>query len=276
MKKGQVRLIVGILLVIIAIMASGYIISYLMPPKPISVKMWEEIQKRGVIVVGSSPDWPPYEYLDPAGKFIGFEVDIVEAIAARLGLRVEWKAMSFEDIIPAVQEKKIDLGVSGFSVTPERVKIVRFTTPHSITESQIVMLKSRAKALGITTIDSLEELDKLGLKVGTGSATVQEEELRKKAPKSLRNYTDFLSALQDMKKGVIDAVYAETPVTSWWISEAEKAGEEPIIVVYRRAFWPVAFVAHMDNDIFVTKINEVFAGMMADGTLDKLREKWKV
>ncbi|MEM7825704.1 MAG: transporter substrate-binding domain-containing protein [Candidatus Aenigmatarchaeota archaeon] len=257
-------------------MASGYIVSYLMPPEPVPVQMWKKIQERGKIIVGSSPDWPPFEYLDPTGKFVGFEVELVETIASRLGLKVEWRAMEFDSIIPAVLEKKIDLGVSGFSVTPERVKIVKFTTPHSITESQIVMLKSRAQNLNIVKIDSLQELDELDLIVGTGEGTVQEDELKKNAPKVLRSFKDFNTALLEMKNGTIDAVYAETPVTSWWVLEAEKAGEEPIVIVYRKSFWPVAFVAHMDNDLFVTKLNEVFAEMLADGTMDQIKEKWKI
>jgi ABC-type amino acid transport substrate-binding protein len=68
--------------------------------------VWENIQKRGTIIVGTSPDWPPFEFLDPkTGKLTGFEVELMELIAERLGLKVDWKTMDFATIIVAVEHK---------------------------------------------------------------------------------------------------------------------------------------------------------------------------
>ncbi|MEM2691174.1 MAG: transporter substrate-binding domain-containing protein, partial [Candidatus Bathyarchaeia archaeon] len=78
-----------------------------------------------------------------------------------------------------------------------------------------------------------------------------------------------------MKRGVIDCVYAETPITSNWILEAEQKGEEPIVVIYRRPYYPVAFVAHKDADILVAKINGVLAELIASAKVDQLKQKWK-
>jgi len=243
------------------------------PPPPPSV--WEEIVKRGYMRVGTSPDWPPYEYLDEMGNLIGFEVDLTEMIAERLDIEVEWIEMSFDAIVPSVQAGDIDLGVSGFSVTPQRLEVVQFTMPHIITEGQIIMLNSTRTALGITEIDSLANLTDLGLTCGTGVGTTQEEELQNEAPAALVIYVDCLAALDDMKIGAIDCVYAETPLTSWWVLEAEEAGEEPIVIIYRRPYWPVAFVAHLDSDILVAKINGALAEIISEGKLDELKAQWK-
>ncbi|MCS7365328.1 MAG: transporter substrate-binding domain-containing protein, partial [archaeon GB-1867-035] len=118
---------------------------------------------------------------------------------------------------------------------------------------------------------------KCGLQVGT----TQEEELMslisagKLPPETMQTYEDYLLALEDMKRGVIDCIYAETPVTSWWILEAEKKGEEPIVVIYRRPYWPVAFVAHKDADELVAKINGALAQLIAEGKVEELKKKWK-
>ncbi|MEM3434519.1 MAG: transporter substrate-binding domain-containing protein, partial [Candidatus Methanomethyliaceae archaeon] len=152
---------------------------------------------------------------------------------------------------------------------------VQFTMPHSITEGQVIMLETRAKELGITGLSSLSMLNTLGLKCGTQSGTTQEQELKEVAPNALRTYRDFLLALEEMKRGVIDCVYAETPITSNWILEAEQKGEEPIVVVYRRPYYPVAFVAHKDADVLVAKINGVLAELIASAKVDELKQKWK-
>jgi ABC-type amino acid transport substrate-binding protein len=239
--------------------------------------VWENIQKRGTIIVGTSPDWPPFEFLDPkTGKLTGFEVELIELIAERLGLKVDWKTMDFATIIVAVEHKDIDLGVSGFSVTPERLEVVQYTLYHTITESQLIMLKDKAEKLGITRLDKLEQVADYKLVVGTGSGTTQEAELMDLVKRGVipseaaRSYDDFGVALEDLKLGRIDALYAETPVTTWWIM-TEKT---PLVVVFSKPYWPVAFIAHKDSDELVSKINGVLAQLIVEGKVAELYKKW--
>src|SRR5512139_2498596 len=96
--------------------------------------VWENIQKTKVIKVGTDPTWPPYQLRDANGKIVGFEVDLADAVAAKLGLTIEWNDVAFDNIILSVQDGTLDMGVSGFSVTPERLEQVSFTLPHSTTE----------------------------------------------------------------------------------------------------------------------------------------------
>lgn len=238
---------------------------------------WENIQKRGTIIIGTSPDWPPFEFLDPkTGKVIGYEVELMEIIAQRLGLRVEWKTMDFATIIVAVKNRDIDLGVSGFSVTPERLEEIQFTLHHTVTESQLIMLTKRAEELGIRKLENIEEIAKYKLIVGTGSGTTQEAELMDLVKRGVismdqaRSYDDFGVALEDLKLGRIDAVYAETPITTWWIMTEET----PLVVVYSSPYWPVAFVAHKDSDELVSKINGVLSELIMEGKVAELYKKW--
>ncbi|MCS7122939.1 MAG: ABC transporter substrate-binding protein [Candidatus Micrarchaeota archaeon] len=244
---------------------------------PVKDVVWENIQKRGTIIIGTSPDWPPFEFLDPkTGKVIGFEVELMELIADRLGLKVEWRTMDFATIIIAVKNRDIDLGVSGFSITPERLEEVQFTLYHTITESQLIMLARRAQELGIKELKNIEEIAKYKLVVGTGSGTTQEAELMDLVKKGVismdqaRSYDDFGVALEDLKLGRIDAVYAETPITTWWIMTEEV----PLVTVFSEPYWPVAFVAHRDADELVSKINGVLAELIMEGKVAELYRKW--
>jgi len=239
--------------------------------------VWENVQKRGTIIVGTSPDWPPFEFLDPqTGKLTGFEVELMELIAERLGLKVDWRTMDFATIIVAVEHKDIDLGVSGFSVTPERLEVVQYTLYHTITESQLIMLKDKAEKLGITRLEKLEQVADYKLVVGTGSGTTQEAELMDLVKRGVissgaaRSYDDFGVALEDLKLGRIDALYAETPVTTWWIMTEET----PLVVVFSKPYWPVAFIAHKDSDELVSKINGVLAELIVEGKVTELYKKW--
>ncbi|HID72875.1 TPA: transporter substrate-binding domain-containing protein, partial [Candidatus Micrarchaeota archaeon] len=76
--------------------------------------------------------------------------------------------------------------------------------------------------------------------------------------------------LEDLLMDRIDAVYAETPITTWWGMTAEKE----LVVVYSRPYWPVGFVAHKDADILVNKINQVLVKLISEGNVAELQEKW--
>ncbi|MCS7124092.1 MAG: transporter substrate-binding domain-containing protein [Candidatus Bathyarchaeota archaeon] len=273
--KYAAAIVMGIV-VVVAFIAGLYLSPHVLPqtwgPED---PVWERVTKTGKIRIGTEPGWPPYEFLDENGRIVGFEIELMEMIADELNLTVEWINMRFDAIIPAVQAMDIDLGVSGFSVTSERLEVVQFTIPHSITEGQVIMLKSKAEQLGITELTSLSSLITLNLKCGTQSGTTQEQELQEVAPGALRSYDNFLDALEAMKIGSIDCVYAETPITSNWMLEAEQKGEEPLVVIYRRPYYPVAFVAHKKADILVAKINGVLSELIASARLDQLKQKWK-
>ncbi|MET1101825.1 MAG: transporter substrate-binding domain-containing protein [Pyrodictiaceae archaeon] len=272
-----------IVVVAVVLFLAGYFTYPIMNPAPQKTpqkaSVWEEIKKRGYIVVATSPDWPPFEYIDPkTNKIVGYEVDLMNAIAKKLGLKVKWKPMSFDSIIAAVKNGEVDLGVSGFSITPERCKEVLFTIYHDVTEAQLIMLEKRAKELGITRLKSLDEIAKYHLVVGTGSGTTEEEELLDLVKKGVisssqvKSYPDFGAALKDLEAGSIDAIYAETPVTTWWIST------EPVklVVVYSKPYWPVAFIANKNAQELVSRINGVLAEMIASGELDQIKAKWNV
>jgi len=265
-----------VVIAVVAFVAGLYASPLVFPPKAPEDSIWTRVDETKKIVVGTEPGWPPYEFRNvTTNEIVGFEIDLIKMIASDLGLTAELRDMAFDTIIPSVQAKDIDLGVSGFSVTSGRLETIDFTMPHSITEGQVVMLQTRANALGITQLQSLKNLTDYGLKCGTQVGTTQQDELTEAAPGALQTYEDFPLALTDMKLGRIDAVYAETPITSNWILEAEQKGETPIVVVFSRPYFPVAFVANKDADIFVAKINGALAEIIASGRLDELRQKWK-
>ena len=112
------------------------------PPTEEEDPVWASVTDAGKIIVGTETGWPPYEYKNETGHIIGFEIDLMEMIADELDLDVEWRDMGFDAIIPAVQSMEIDLGVSGFSITADRLEVIEFTSYHSITEGQVIMLES--------------------------------------------------------------------------------------------------------------------------------------
>jgi len=236
--------------------------------------IWSSIQQSGKIRIGTDPSWPPFELLDDSGKIVGFEVDLMDAIAAKLDLNTEWHSVGFDTIIGSVQTKTLDLGVSGFSVTATRLEQVQFTMPHTFTRGQVIMLQSKKDSLGITTITSLSQLKTLGLTAGTQTGTTEQDELNA-AGVSFRQFTDFGLAIQDMTSSnpSVDCVYAETPITTAWINQYAAQGKT-IVVIYDIPYYPCAFLTNKDADTFVAKIDGAFADIIASGEFDQIKAKW--
>jgi polar amino acid transport system substrate-binding protein len=89
------------------------------------------IEERGTLIVGTSADYLPFEGVDEQGNFIGFDMDLIREVGARLGLEVEIKDMAFDVLIAAVQEQKIDAAIAAIQYTPERDEAVDFSTPYN-------------------------------------------------------------------------------------------------------------------------------------------------
>jgi ABC-type amino acid transport substrate-binding protein len=236
--------------------------------------VWANIQKTGVIKVGTDPTWPPYQELDNNSKIVGFEVDLANAAAAKLNLTIDWQNVGFDNIILSVQHGQLDMGVSGFSVTPDRLDQVSFTIPHSTTMGQVIMLQSTIDKYHLTTINSLDQLKSLGITVGTQDGEIEQQQLQA-AGVSMRAWSDSASAVQDMVSAnpSVQAVYAETPITTTWIAQYAAQGI-PIGTIYSHSYYPVAFVVAKGSHTLLDKMDGALAQLIYDGTVDQLKAKW--
>jgi ABC-type amino acid transport substrate-binding protein len=274
--------IITIVLVVVMLVV-GFVVGliagpFLMPQTSANTDtVWENIEATKVIRVGTDPTWPPYELLDDAtGNIVGFEVDLANACAEKLGLTIEWNNVGFNNILLSVQQGQLDMGVSGFSVTPERLEQVAFTVPHSVTESQVVMLQSTMTAKGITTVHSLADFKTLGITVGVQLGNVQQEELEA-AGVTIKTWEDSASPFEDMVSAnpSVQAVYAETPITTDWINRFAAEGTQ-VGVAYTHPFWPVAFLVSKNSNVFLEKMNSALAELIYDGTVDHMKADWQI
>jgi len=269
---------IGLVVVMLVVgFAVGLIASPFIMPQNSSATdtVWANIQETGVIRVGTDPTWPPYQLRDSVtNEIVGFEVDLANACAAKLGLTIEWNDVGFDNIILSVQQGQLDMGVSGFSITPARLDLVSFTIPHSTTEGQVIMLQSTMTAKGITTVNSLADFKTLGITVGVQSGNVEKDELEA-AGVDIRSWSDSASPFQDMVSAnpSVQAVYAETPITTTWIAQFESQGK-PTGIVYKHPYYPVAFLVSKNAHTLLDKMNGALTELIYDGTVDQLKAEW--
>ena len=122
------------------------------------------------VIVGTAPNFVPFEYMD-GDKIIGFDVELLDEISKETGVKFKMVGMDFSGLLPALQTKKIDMIVSGMSVTEDRKKNVNFSNPY-FTISQVIMLGENSK--DITKEEDISG-KKIGVVMGTTSDTLADK-----------------------------------------------------------------------------------------------------
>jgi len=153
-------------------------------------------------IVGTSADYPPLEWIDSNGNYVGFDMDLMRVIAVREGYEIEFRDIGFDSLIPALQAGKIDIIAAGMNSTSERAKIVDFTDPYW-KEDQPIMVKDDSD---LNIVTALSQDHKVGAQRGTTEADWIQNNLVDKGVKvKLELYETNDSAVMDLVNGRIDA-----------------------------------------------------------------------
>ncbi|HET9560186.1 MAG TPA: transporter substrate-binding domain-containing protein, partial [Actinomycetota bacterium] len=134
----------------------------------LAAKVPDAIKSDGKLLIGTDPTYAPNEFLDTDGKtVVGFDVELFDAVAAKLGLETEWQPSKFADIIPGVQSGKYEAGVSSFTINDERKE-----------QANMVGYFSAGTQWGAKTGNpaGVQPDDACGKKVAVQTGTVQETE----------------------------------------------------------------------------------------------------
>jgi len=176
----------------------------------------EKIKKAGKLVVGTSADYPPYEFHllnDKDGELVGIDIDIAKVIAKELGVELEIKDLIFSRIFSALDNGEIDLAIAGLHPTEERQKIASFSEIYYQAIQSIVITKNNPN-----TINTVEDLR--GKRVGTQKDSIQEDMARTQiagAEFVIRETIEELVIL--LRKGLVDAIILEKPVADAYVSQ---------------------------------------------------------
>lgn len=170
----------------------------------------EAIQAAGKIVLGTSADYPPYEFIievDGSLEVVGFDIDIAREIANDLGVELEIRDMDFDGLLAALVAGNIDFIVAGMVPTEERKESVDFSIPYYSAEQRFLVRAEDAAEL--STVESLT-----GKRIGAQISTVQEQIATEQIqdPAELRFLSRINDLVLDLKSDRIDGIVLVGPV----------------------------------------------------------------
>ena len=229
----------------------------------------EKIQKNGKLVVGMSADYAPYEfhYIDENGKDVigGFDVDIANEIANKIGVNLVIQEMDFDALVSALPAGKVDLVISGMNPTEERAKVVDFSEVYYNSKHGILVRAEDADKY--QTFADLE-----GAKVGVQLGSTQEKIAKTEIPNvNLQQLSNINNLILELKAGKVDAIVMEKPVAEMAVkSNPELAVGKPI---YEEQTGGNAVGIAKNNPHLLAKVNEVITELNESGKMDEYIEK---
>lgn len=229
----------------------------------------EKIQKNGKLVVGMSADYAPYEfhYIDENGKDVigGFDVDIANEIANKIGVDLVIQEMDFDALVSALPAGKVDLVISGMNPTEERAKVVDFSEVYYNSKHGILVRAEDADKY--QTFSDLE-----GAKVGVQLGSTQEKIAKTEIPNvNLQQLSNINNLILELKAGKVDAIVMEKPVAEMAVkSNPELAVGKP---TYEEQTGGNAVGIAKNNPQLLAKVNEVITELNESGKMDEYIEK---
>jgi polar amino acid transport system substrate-binding protein len=232
------------------------------------------IAKDGVIKVGSDTTYAPSEFLAADGQtIVGFDVDLFTLVAKKLGLKAQFETAPFDSIIAGVGSAKYEVGVSSFTINPDRLQQANMISYYSA-GTQWSTKKGNPK--------KVDPENACGLRIAVQKATVQVDDITARSEKctaagkpeiTIDQYDAQSDATAAVVSGKDDAGLADSPVMAYAVDQT-KGQLQLLGDVYDAA--PYGYVVAKDQTEFAQAIADAVKSLIADGSYKKVLEKWNV
>ncbi len=259
MKK--VVYMIGVVIVVVVI---AFFVSRAVEEEPAEIVAVE----KEVYVVVSDISWPPFEWKDEEGNYVGFDLDVMRAIAELEGYEVEIKDIAFDSIIAGVVAGNYDIGASGFTITEKRGEVVDFSEAYWKSDQAVLVRKDS----GLNMVTALKDGRSVGAQRGTTGADWIQTNLVDRGEKiELKLYETYPLAVLDLINGNLDAVIQDEPASRISVAKKEAIVIAGILVTGEEFGF---LVQQGDPDGLLAKINKAMKELQSSGEWDKLVTKY--
>lgn len=254
-----------------AAQAEGFDASSVAVDEEIAALVPEAVAADGVLTVGSNLEYAPVDFVAADGTTpVGLDIDIVDALAATMGLEADVQSSTFDAIIPAIGSR-YELGVSAFTITPERLEQAHMVS-YFTAGSQL--------AVAAGNPDSVDPENLCGVTVGVQTGTVQQDELEALTaaceesgaePIDVLPYDAQSDVTTNLAGGKLQAMYADSPIVAYAV---EQTGGTIEALGDVRDAAPYGIVVAKDDAALAEAVRAGLQKLMDDGTLEQIASAW--
>ena len=223
------------------------------------------VKKKGILVAGVKDSLPPFGYVDEAARrIVGYDVDFVKAIADKLGVKLEIKAVTSASRMPQLTGGNIDIIAATMTKTPERSAQVDFSYAYFFTGQKFLVKKG--------TVKSLADLE--GKKIGTAKGSTSEQNVAKALPSAtILSFDDYPQAFLALQQGKVFAVTTDESLLAGIRAKAPNK-ERFEIPDIRISDEPYGLGMRKGDKTFVDFVNNLLLEMEQNGQAKAIFDKW--
>jgi len=226
------------------------------------------IIERGTLRVGLSGDQPPFNMRGRDGELMGLDVDLAHALAQAMGLDPELVALPFAELMPAVEERRVDVLISALTITPERNVRVPFAGPYYVSGTAVL-----SKSDTIAEAGDADVLDDPTRRYAAVSGTTNEAFVRSRLPDAaLVTTPDFDSALALLLADEVDGVFADYPICRYAAMRHPEAGFSERMSPF--TVEPLGVAVRADAPLLVNLVQNYLDTLEYAGVLGQLKARW--
>jgi polar amino acid transport system substrate-binding protein len=246
--------------------AAGAFAALLLLGAAASANRLDDVKARGKLIVGVSDTTPPFSFKKPGeSKIIGYDLDLVHAVAKRLGVTVETVSLSSAQRVPMLNEDKVDFVATSMTRTPARLKDIDFSHIYFVTPHAVIVKKSS----GITSVRQLA-----GKKAASASTSTAGDNLKEAAPEvNLVYVRDYSIAFAALKDGSVDAFPTDETVLRAIVQQDGKPDDYLFLSDFQKSR-NVGFALKKGEPRFKDAINRALLDVEASGDAAKIFETW--
>lgn len=248
------------------VMAFALTLALFLPGSALAGTVLDQVLKKGELVIGTTGTQPPLSVTAKGGQIIGLDADIGRSISAGMGVKVRFVKVMFSELIPALETGKVDMIISGMTMTPERNTKVAFIGPYYVSGKGVL-----AKAKTLPTMDK-EGLDSPSFKIAALKNSTSQAFVEMVTPKAklvpAASYDEALGLLFEDK---IDALVADYPFCLFCMARYSDKGLA--VRGGRMTFEPLG-IGIREDALWMNWLENFLKILGGTGDLGKLQERW--
>ena len=214
------------------------------------------------LIVATDTAFVPFEFKE-GDKYVGFDIDMWDAIASDLGVTYELRPMDFNGIIPALQTGQVDVALAGITIKDSRKEVIDFSDGY-YDSGFLLMVPADSDITGEADLAGKS----VALKTGTSAADYANENF---TDSELRLFPNVDNAYLELRTGRVDAAMHDTPNVLYYIANA---GNGDVKAVGEQMMAHEYGIGFPKGSELVERVNASLAAMKADGRYDASYEKW--
>ena len=261
--KKNMMIIAAVVVIVVALVAVVVLGGFLNPEEEYDNAL-DRIQSKGKLVVGTQVPYPPFENINATtDELEGIDIEIMQYVAAKLNVTIQWRTMDFDPLFAAVQTGQLDCAISSITITEARDEVNDFTIPYYVA-NQAVLVKNDST---IATLEDLNDSD-LATQTGTTGQWWVEENLD---PVTHVHLADVPATVLGVENEQYDAFIVDTPVANKYANDTNYDLKVAFVIYTLESY---GILIPDDEPELKAAMDAAIAEMIADGTLAEIMDKW--